>query len=58
MTPAFDDWYREECAIDAAELVGPNSPQLSGSSKTRLGARPRGAVSAGSTRRLAFPETV
>ncbi len=27
MTPAFDDWYHEECTIDAAELVGPNSPE-------------------------------
>jgi hypothetical protein len=26
MTP-FDDWYDEQCAIDAAEVVGPNSPE-------------------------------
>ena len=24
-TTPFDDWYSEQCSIDAAELVGPNS---------------------------------
>lgn len=23
----FDDWFSEQCSIDAAELVGPNSPE-------------------------------
>ena len=22
---SFDDWYSEQCSIEAAELVGPNS---------------------------------
>lgn len=22
----FDEWYEDQCAIDAAEIVGPNSP--------------------------------
>ena len=26
----FDDWYADECAIDAAEMVGPNSHEYSG----------------------------
>ena len=25
MTQNFDDWYEDQCAIDAAERVGPNS---------------------------------
>ena len=25
MRTDFDDWYDEQCRIDAAELVGPNS---------------------------------
>lgn len=25
MRTDFDDWYHDQCSIDAAELVGPNS---------------------------------
>lgn len=24
----FDDWYHDECYVDACELVGPNSPEF------------------------------
>lgn len=27
MRTDFDDWYSEQCSLDAAELVGPNSPE-------------------------------
>lgn len=27
MRANFDDWYSEQCSIDAAELEGPNSPE-------------------------------
>ena len=27
MRTNFDDWYSEQCSIDAAELEGPNSPE-------------------------------
>ena len=27
---SFDDWYEEQCSIDAAEIVGPNSPEYEG----------------------------
>ena len=25
MTNRFDDWFYDQCAVDAAEMVGPNS---------------------------------
>jgi hypothetical protein len=27
MRTDFDDWYAEQCTINAAEAVGPNSPE-------------------------------
>jgi hypothetical protein len=27
MRTDFNDWYAEQCAVDAAEMVGPNSPE-------------------------------
>lgn len=26
-TEPFDDWYYEQCCIDAAEVVSPNDPE-------------------------------